>query len=151
MEPLTAIWANWVEAANKQTEKHENLSDAFSLTFIWLERNFTELTKLKKQGCCIPARRSLRSALESGLEALPEETNHLGKPQTMCTFWHCLNLLWQPICTYIEDLLRGMAPKWSSELEMNNKALLLEMDGAVSSPDKALTQEDWYIFCTRLS
>ena len=87
----------------------------------------------------------MRGALVSGLEALPAETNHLGKPQTMCTFWHVLNLLWQPICTYIEDLFRGMAPIWSSELDMNHKALLLEMNGTVSSPDDSSAQEEWHI------
>ena len=95
----------------------------------------------------MPTRRALRGTLESGLEALPAEPNCRGQATvTMCTLWHFLNLLWQPICTYIEDLLRGMAPTWSSELDMNHKALLLEMDGKVSAPDDSLTQDEWHLF-----
>ena len=101
---------------------------------------------MKKQGYCLPTWRALRSTLESGLEALPVETNyHFHTTVTMCTLWHLLNLLWQPICTYIEDLLRGMAPTWSSELDMNHKALLLEMNDTVSAPDNSLTQEELHI------
>ena len=39
-----------------------------------------------------------------------------------------------------------MAPSWSSELDMNHKALLLEMNGTVSSPDDSLTQDEWHLF-----
>ena len=106
----------------------------------------------KKQGYCLPTRRALRSTLESGLEALPVETNYCGQATvTMCTLWHFANLPRQPICTFIEDLLRGMAPTWSSELDMNHKALLLEMNGTVSAPDDSLTQEEWHMLCTKLS
>ena len=105
---------------------------------------------MNKQCYCMPTRRALRSTLEAGLEALPVEINYKRHVRhesvTMCTFWHFLNLLWQPICTFIEDLLKGMAPTWSSEVDMNHKALLVEMKGHVSAPDDALSQDEWHMF-----
>ena len=43
-------------------------------------------------------------------------------------------------------MLLGMEPKWSSALEMNHKALLVEMKGNVSAPDDSLTQDEWHMF-----
>ena len=150
MESLTDMWANWVGEYRTQFQQDLDLSDPLSLSYAYVERS--RWPKMKKQGYCMPTRRALRSTLESGLEALPVETNyHNEATVTMCTLWHFLNLLRQPICTYIEDLLRGKAPTWSSELDMNHKALLLEMNGTVSAPDDSLTQEEWHIFCTKLS
>ena len=142
------MWTNWVQEDRTQTQQDEDLSDPFSLPLRYVEREC--LPKMKKQGYCLPAKRALRSTLESGLEALPVET--LCRRQesvTMCTLWHFLNLLWQPICTHIEDLLRGMTPTWSSELDMNNKALLLEMKGIVSAPEDSLSQDEWHIFAKK--
>ena len=144
------MWTNWAGEDRTKTQQDEDLSDPFSLPLRYVERS--RWPKMKKQGYCLPTWRALRSTLESGLEALPVETNYRGHATvTMCTLWHFLNLLWQPICAYIEDLLRGMAPTWSSELDMNHKALLLEMNGTVSAPDDSLTQEEWHMFCTKLS
>ena len=150
MGSITAMWTNWVEEDRAKTQRDEDLSDPCSLPLKFVERSC--LPEMKKHSYCMPTRRALSSTLESGLEALPAETNCRGQATvTMCTLWHFLNLLWQPICTFIEDLLKGMAPTWSSELDMNHKALLLEMNGTVSAPDDSLAQEEWHICCTQLS
>ena len=146
MGSLTDMWTNWVEEASAKTQRDEDLSDPFALPLKVFERSC--LPKMKEQGYCMPTRRTLRSTLESGLEALPVETNFCNRHEsvTMCTLWHFLNLLWQPICTFIEDLFKGKTPTWSSELDMNHKALLVEMQGNVSAPDDSLTQDEWHMF-----
>ena len=144
METLTDTWAQCVEANKKVLEESENLSRTFLAPLRNIEHSV--MATLRKQGFGVPPRTAVRKTLETGLEALLVVTNRMGCEATMCTFWHFLNLLWQPILTYIGDMFLGMEPKWSSALETNHKALLLEMEGNVSPPGSALTQDEWHLF-----
>ena len=55
-------------------------------------------------------------------------------------------MLWQPILTYLEDLLNDRSPTWTSELRRNHEALEQEMAGHVDAPGSSMTQDEWFQF-----
>ena len=62
------------------------------------------------------------------------------------SFWHIVNLVWQPLIMYIEALAAREQPEWTCELAVNDEALQLEMQGTVLHADKHLSVDDWHRF-----
>ena len=63
-----------------------------------------------------------------------------------CTFPHFLNLVWQPILKYIEEIGTPDERGWSSELTIHSEALAQEMLGHVPSPQASMSLHDWIDF-----
>ena len=97
MEDLTSAWAGWLK------EHQETGCPSFCLNLETCKRQM--LQNLRKKGFAVPARRGVRTSLETDVEPLVQTTRQKGGPVNICTFWHLLNMLWQPILTYLEDLL----------------------------------------------
>eukprot|EP00972_Heterocapsa_arctica_P036094 5311446-Heterocapsa_arctica.AAC.1 len=57
-----------------------------------------------------------------------------------------MNLLWQPLIENIENLASDPAIELSENLGNNEAAILMEMDGIVSSADDVLTLDNWIEF-----
>ena len=113
MESLTDMWANWVAEDRTKTQQDEDLSDPFSLPLKYVE--YSCLPEMKKQGYCLPTRRALGSTPESGLEALPAETNYRGQATvTMCTLWHFV----EPLVAAHMRIHRGPTQRYGTYLAL---------------------------------
>ena len=59
-------------------------------------------------------------------------------------------MLWQPILTYLEDLLNDRSPTWTSQLRRDHEALEQEMAGHVDAPGSSMTQDEWFQFVQKM-
>ena len=61
----------------------------------------------------------------------------------LCSFYHLLNMVWQPLLRYIEGLDNAESPSWTKELQCHQDILTLEMVGIVPSVREPLSIDDW--------
>ena len=97
--------------------------------------------ELADNGFAVPIRRQVEAFLQAGLEPLLERTLN-GRTSTVCSYAHLLNLVWQPIMCYIEGIVNGEEPTWTSALSTNHDALVIEMQGIVNQPDDTMPMDD---------
>ena len=136
-DSLSDVWSSWVEQHHGVIPK-----DRFCVPFRILERSL--LPSLKKQGLQVSSRRTTRSALENGLGELeiPSGSAVGGADVLNVTYYHFLNLVWEPIIVYIESLLSD--PNSSTNIPEINKALIeQEMHGIVLDSGDILTMAEW--------
>lgn len=100
----------------------------------------TVIPGLVEAGFATPTQRSANEILLS--------IAHPGSDIEIYSFWHIVNLVWQPLIMYIEALVAGAGeqPEWTCELAVNDEALQLEMQGTVLDADKHLSVDDWHRF-----
>ena len=102
---------------------------------------------LKKEGLDVPFQKNIKMDMMAGLDEPPlVSPPHGGPGITMCTFVHFLNLIWQPVLRYMENLFQGLTTTKSPEVHMNETSLNLEMNGVVPGPDEPLSMEEWSAF-----
>ena len=130
-------WSSWVAEQGSSS----STTDAYSLTLWQLTRKV--VPELTAEGFDISSRRSLEHSLTMGLPDL-ETLNSRGGTSKTCSFFHFLNLLWQPILSYVEDLAKGHQPAWTKTIQTNHDALVLEMAGVVLSADTAMPIDEWH-------
>ena len=135
---LTERWASWVDSA-------QSVRDGECLHPWTFERLVPEL---RDAGFATPVKRKLATAFHVGLLA-PHEPSLDSDLACGVSFWHLVNLVWQPLLKYIEtleNLEAGQEPAWTSELEVNAAALQVEMEGIVLSAAEHLSMDDWVDF-----
>ena len=104
---------------------------------------------LRKLGYQVVPCKVLASTLTAGLEPLLEvESGSTGRHgQTiLCSFEHFLNLLWLPLIEFLETSASGGSVVWTKTLALHQKALLLEMQGAVMNAEEPLGMDLWIQF-----
>ena len=123
--------------------KQANTEDLGTLPFAYVERQV--LGSLAKGGHLMPSRKALKETLEHGLEplVLRDCSTSVRRPWSEVSFVHLVNLVWEPLCAYIESLVAGRSAQWSSALSKHVEALILEMQGLVQELDTPLIIDDW--------
>ena len=135
MSNLTDRWIGHLEAAAASNQADEqNLHYQYVFSKI--------LPELNKEGFEVPGRRSYMQVLTKGLEPIPVQPSGTpGKAPMMCSYEYLLNLLWAPLIEYIEEACKGGTPEWTSTLQHNQEAILVEMAGIVASADEAMEMD----------
>ena len=64
----------------------------------------------------------------------------------VCSFCNFLNLLWDPVLKHIENLTTNPSLRRTKGLEMNMKAIQLDMVGVVGEPEELLVMDEWIEF-----
>ena len=137
MLSLTDRWAAWLS--------HDAGGD-YTVLLRFLENEGK--AELADNGFAVPVRRRVEAFLQAGLEPLPVSFTQgpNGRTSTVCSYAHLLNLVWQPIMCYIEGIVNGEEPTWTSALSTNHDALVLEMQGIVNQPGDTMPMDDWLEF-----
>ena len=105
---------------------------------------FELMPEIKKEGFLVGSRRKLEDlACQGLLELLPSTDTEFHKDVKVCGFVFFLNLLWQPILSFIEGLLSDPKPQWTDGHELNYSSINLEMHGIVLAADESMALEDW--------
>ena len=71
---------------------------------------------------------------------------HKGRQVKRIEFVHMVNLLWQPVLKYLEDLFAGKKVEWTKTLQVHHTTLAREMEGIVLGPQESLTIDEWVEF-----
>ena len=91
------------------------------------------MPQLKAHGFSIPALNKLEEAVTAGIGNL-QVTMFKGSECSRLSFSHFVNLVWQPLLSYLDKLSIGEEVAWVETLEVHQTALCLEMEGIVPSP-----------------
>ena len=140
-DSLSDLWASWVELHHGAIPK-----ESFSVPVMTLVQNL--LPTLSKQGIRVPSKhRAIRLALERGLNEMesPPVLTTPGRPSLCVTYYHFLNLVWEPIIEHIESLLSNPNSKQKPP-EINKAAIEHEMQGIVVEVQEVLTIDAWVEF-----
>ena len=132
---LTDRWSSWVDAHGP--------GDGFTLQVTKVKQVL--VAQLKADDFEVPGRSEVEEALTANLEELTTSTYH-NRDGRHCSYYHLLNLVWQPILRYIEKLAIGEDTKWSKSLGVNHEALSLEMDGVVTGCQRVMHMDEWFDF-----
>ena len=106
----------------------------------------TIIPALTKLGYEVSTRASLPDTLTAGLEPLEIGPGPEGHQSHRCSFPHFLNLLWQPLITFVEALGEDVGTPWTDCLALHQNAILSEMHGILGSADESLDMDTWVEF-----
>jgi len=133
---LSDRWCSWVKA-HKHGESYNISKTKFKDHIV---------AELRLEGFAVPSRIALESTIVAGLEDLEKVQRGAHAPGKECSLIHLLNLVWQPILHWIDDLAKGQEPPWPEHLEKNKMALQQEMMGIVIGADEAVSIDEWVEF-----
>ena len=136
MESLTNMWQKYLKASEGKNAVHEGeVPVKHCVEMI--------LPDFKKIGFAAPMEHQFESALTAGLGCPVRSCPSGRNSYKTCTFYHFLNLVWQPILKYIEALSREEPVQWTNTLEIHQTAIQSEMEGIVPSPADTLAMDQW--------
>ena len=138
MESLSDRWTSWWSRSSSAS------TGSFALPLWFFEHDVRN--ELKQEGVRVPVRRLCEDVLCKDLEPLSERMCDVGhRSQKLVTLLHVLNLIWQPILDYVEELAEhdfALARPSDKSLEL----LHLEMAEVLPDPQAHLVMDEWIGF-----